>query len=75
MTSLTVLIALIPLLLFGPASLFGLTAAITLGIFVGTYSSIYAAAPMLTWLGVTGQSFVPTETAMDRQEKLARGEV
>ena len=27
-----------------------------------------------TWLGVTGQSFVPTETAMDRQEKLARGE-
>jgi hypothetical protein len=29
---------------------------------------------MLTWLGVTGQSFVPTETAQDRQEKLARGE-
>ena len=74
MTSATMLIALIPLLLFGPPSLFGLTAAITLGIFVGTYSSIYMAAPLLVWFGVTSHSFVPTETAAERQEKLARGE-
>jgi preprotein translocase subunit SecF len=74
MTSLTLLIALIPLLLFGPESLFGLTAAITLGIFVGTYSSIYMAAPLLVWFGVTSNSFVPTENAADRQEKIARGE-
>ena len=75
MTSLTLLIALIPLLIFGPASLFGLTAAITLGIFVGTYSSIYMAAPLLVWLGVNNNSFVPQETVADRQEKIARGEV
>ncbi|KUO55586.1 MAG: preprotein translocase subunit SecF [Sphingomonadales bacterium BRH_c3] len=75
MTSLTLLVALVPLLLFGPASLFGLTAAITLGIFVGTYSSVYMAAPLLVWLGVTSDSFVPQETAADRQEKKARGEV
>ncbi|GGD53757.1 protein translocase subunit SecF [Erythrobacter arachoides] len=75
MTSLTLLIALVPLLLFGPASLFGLTAAITLGIFVGTYSSIYMAAPILIWLGVTGDSFVPQESVADRQERKARGEV
>ena len=31
-------------------SLFGLTAAITFGIFVGSYSSIYMAAPLLIWL-------------------------
>ena len=74
MTSLTLLIALIPLLLLGPESLFGLTAAITLGIFVGTYSSIYMAAPLLVWLGVTSNSFVPTESAAERQEKIARGE-
>lgn len=74
MTSLTLLIALIPLLLFGPESLFGLTAAITLGIFVGTYSSVYMAAPLLVWMGVTSSSFVPSETAADRQEKVARGE-
>ena len=74
MTSLTLLIALIPLLLFGPASLFGMVAAITLGIFVGTYSSIYMAAPILIWLGVTSTSFVPQEGKADRQEKIARGE-
>ena len=74
MTSLTLLIALIPLLLFGPASLFGMVAAITLGIFVGTYSSIYMAAPILIWLGVTSTSFVPQEGKADQQEKVARGE-
>ncbi|QPC99665.1 protein translocase subunit SecF [Qipengyuania soli] len=75
MTSLTLLIALIPLLLFGPASLFGMVAGITLGIFVGTYSSIYMAAPLLVWMGVTSDSFIPTESATDKQERLARGEV
>lgn len=74
MTSLTLLVALVPLLLFGPESLFGLVAAITLGIFVGTYSSVYMAAPLLVWLGVTSNSFVPEETVADRQERLARGE-
>jgi preprotein translocase subunit SecF len=74
MTSLTLLVALIPLLIYGPASLFGLVAAITLGIFVGTYSSVYMAAPILIWLGVNSNSFVPEETVADKQEKLARGE-
>lgn len=72
MTSLTLLVVLIALLLLGPASLFGFTAAITLGIFVGTYSSVYMAAPILIWLGVTSESFVPTESAQERQERLAR---
>ena len=75
MTSLTLLVALIPLLLFGPEQLFGLTAAITLGIFVGTYSSVYMAAPILIWLGVTSDSFVPQENVADRQERKARGEI
>jgi preprotein translocase subunit SecF len=73
MTSLTLLVALLPLLLFGPASLFGLVAAITFGLFVGTYSSVYLAAPMLIWLGVTSNSFVPVETEADRQEKKVLG--
>ncbi len=73
MTSLTLLVALLPLLLFGPASLFGMVAAITLGLFVGTYSSVYSAAPILVWLGVTSDSFVPAETVADQQEKKARG--
>ena len=71
-TSLSMLVTLVALLLLGPDVIFGFTAAITLGIFIGTYSSIYMAAPILIWLKVTSASFVPTETELDRQEKLAR---
>lgn len=71
-TSGSLLITLMALLLLGPDVIFGFTAAITLGIFVGTYSSIYMAAPILIWLKVTGDSFVPTETDVERQERLAR---
>lgn len=71
-TSLSMLITLVALLLLGPEVIFGFTAAITLGIFVGTYSSIYMAAPILIWLKVNSTSFVPQETDIDRQERLAR---
>ncbi len=71
-TSLSMLITLLALLLLGPDVIFGFTAAITLGIFVGTYSSVYMAAPILIWLKVNPNSFVPTETAMEKQERLAR---
>ena len=71
-TSLSMLITLVSLLLFGPNVIFGFTAAITLGIFVGTYSSIYMSAPLLIWLKVNPKSFVPTESDIDRQERLAR---
>lgn len=73
MTSLTLFVALIPLLIFGPPSLFGMVAAITVGLFVGTYSSIYMAGPLLIWMGVTSNSFVPTETAAEKQEKIVLG--
>lgn len=75
MTSLTLLVALIPLLIAGPASLFGLVAAITFGLFVGTYSSIYLASPLLIWMGVNSDSFVPKETDADRQEKKVLGDI
>ena len=71
-TSLSMLITLAALLVLGPNVIFGFTAAITLGIFVGTYSSIYMAAPILIWLKVTSTSFVPVESETDRQERLAR---
>jgi preprotein translocase subunit SecF len=58
-TSLSIMIALLALLLIGPDVIFGLTAAILLGTFIGTYSSIYISAPFLVWLGVSGESFVP----------------
>jgi preprotein translocase subunit SecF len=73
-TSSSVLITLLALLLLGPDVIFGFTAAITLGIFVGTYSSIYMSAPILIWLGVTQDSFVPSESRADTQDRRARGQ-
>ncbi len=57
-TSLSILLALAVLLILGPEVIFGLTIAIFLGIFIGTYSSIYISAPVLVWLGLKPDSFV-----------------
>lgn len=71
-TTTSLLITLVALLLLGPDVIFGFTAAITFGIFVGTYSSIFMSTPILIWLGVDSDSFVPTESAADAQAKKAR---
>ena len=60
-TSLSILLALGALLLLGPDVIFGLTIAIFIGIFVGTYSSIYISSPILVWLRVTSDSFRPKD--------------
>ncbi|WP_267387658.1 protein translocase subunit SecF [Sphingomonas sp. GC_Shp_3] len=52
MTSLTILIALLALLIFGGHVLRGFTAAMILGIVVGTYSSIYVSSSLLISLGL-----------------------
>jgi preprotein translocase subunit SecF len=57
-TALSIMLALAMLLFFGPDVIFGLTLAILLGTFIGTYSSIYISAPMLTWLGLKPDSFL-----------------
>jgi preprotein translocase subunit SecF len=59
MTSLTMIMTLAVLLALGPDVIFGFTAAMLLGIFIGTYSSIYMAAPILVWAKVGPDSFVP----------------
>ncbi|MBM3269668.1 MAG: protein translocase subunit SecF [Candidatus Sericytochromatia bacterium] len=46
-TSVTVLLALLPLVLFGGSSIFFFTLAMVIGIVSGTYSSIFNAAPLL----------------------------
>ena len=47
MTSVTVLLALLALVLFGPESVRTLSMTMFLGMFFGTYSSIFIAAPLL----------------------------
>lgn len=69
MTSLTMLVTLVSLLIFGGEVLRGFSAAMTLGILIGTYSSIYVAAPMLIWMKVGPHSFIP-EDANPQAEKI-----
>ena len=57
-TSLSLILTLAILLVLGPEVIFGFTAAMLLGIFVGTFSSIYVGAPILIWLNVTSDSFL-----------------
>jgi preprotein translocase subunit SecF len=59
MTSLTILLALTSLLIFGGPVLRGFTAAMILGVVVGTYSSIYVSSSLLISLGLAPQISEP----------------
>ncbi len=70
MTSVSISLPLVVLVFFGPDVIFGFSAAMAFGIIVGTYSSIYQAAPILIWLKVGPHSFVPTESAAPKAERM-----
>jgi preprotein translocase subunit SecF len=69
-TSLSIMLALVVLLILGPKVIFGLTIAILLGTFIGTYSSIYISAPVLVWLKVDSNSFLPKTAARGSAERV-----
>ena len=71
-TSLSLILTLTILLIFGPEVIFGFTAAMLLGIFVGTFSSIYVGAPILIWLKVRSDSFVPKDAKSGDAERMTR---
>lgn len=61
MTSITTLLALFALFFFGGAVIRGFTAAMIWGVFVGTYSSVFVAAPVLLILKVKRENLLPDE--------------
>jgi preprotein translocase subunit SecF len=65
MTSVTLLAALIAMLILGPDVIFGFTAAMVLGIIVGTYSSIFVSSSLLISLGVKTRA-APVESKAER---------
>jgi preprotein translocase subunit SecF len=73
MTTLSILLPLTILVFFGPDVIFGFSLAMTFGIFVGGYSSIYMAAPILIWLKVGSDSFVPTGHGDSNAERMREG--
>ena len=61
MTSLTTLIVVVVLLLLGGPVLLGFSAALVVGIIVGTYSSIYIASSSALDMGLTAEDIFPME--------------
>jgi preprotein translocase subunit SecF len=67
MTSFTTVIALAALFFFGGEVVHGFTAAMIWGIFIGTYSSVFIAAPVLLWFTLRRE---PENEAAEGQEVL-----
>ena len=61
LTSVTTLLALLTLFFFGGQVLKGFSFAMIWGVIVGTYSSIWVAAPLLVHLNVRRSSFIPED--------------
>jgi preprotein translocase subunit SecF len=65
LTSLTTLIVLISLFLFGGDIIHNFSIALILGIVVGTYSSIFIASPSVLMLGVSRENLLPVKKEGD----------
>ncbi len=59
MTSLTTLLALVALLIFGGPVIRGFTIAMIWGVVIGTYSTIYISTPVLVHLNLRRESAAP----------------
>ncbi len=70
MTSVTILLALFAMLILGGHVLRGFTAAMILGIVVGTYSSIYVSSSLLITLGLRADPAPGKKTAADGAERV-----
>jgi preprotein translocase subunit SecF len=71
MTSLTILLALFALLIFGGHVLRGFTAAMILGVIVGTYSSIYVSSSLLITLGLRAEPKAEKLSPASNAERIA----
>ncbi|MGZ8998525.1 MAG: protein translocase subunit SecF [Allosphingosinicella sp.] len=68
-TNLAMLLALGSLFFFGPDVIFSFTAGLLISVIIGTYSTVYIAAPWLIWLNVKSDSFL----SKDPVSRAARG--
>ena len=68
MTSLTTLLVLVTLFLVGGEIIHGFSAALIIGVLVGTYSSIFVASPVTLALGIKKEDLMPVEKEGADQE-------
>ena len=70
MTSLTTMLTVLALLFFGGEILRGFSTALTIGIVVGTYSSIYIASALALDLGLAARDLMPVQREKDAVDDL-----
>ncbi len=58
-TSVSTLLAVAALMVFGGENLWGFSLALMIGVGAGTYSSIYIASILLIWLKLTREDLIP----------------
>jgi preprotein translocase subunit SecF len=61
MTSLTTLLVLLALLILGGETIYGFAFALTIGVVIGTYSSIFVASTLLLATGLSRDDMMPVE--------------
>ena len=68
-TSISTLLAIVALLVFGGDNLFGFSISLFVGVAVGTYSSIYISNVVLIWLNLTVEDLIPPVVADEVDER------
>ncbi|NOQ63521.1 MAG: protein translocase subunit SecF [Methyloprofundus sp.] len=68
MTSVTTLLVLIALALLGGEIIHNFAIALTIGVLIGTYSSIFVASPIVLALGVSKEDLMVTEVMVEGAE-------
>lgn len=70
MTSLTTMMVLVVLAMFGGEMIYGFAIALLAGVVIGTYSSVYVAGNILLLLNVSREDLIPPPPKEDEEEEL-----
>ena len=70
MTSLTTLLVLFALFFFGGEIIHDFALALIIGVFIGTYSSIYVASPITLALGISKADLMVVKVDQDELDKI-----
>ncbi|WP_374323904.1 protein translocase subunit SecF [Aquipseudomonas alcaligenes] len=68
-TSISTLLAVVALMVFGGENLWGFSLALFIGVAAGTYSSVYIASILLIWLKLTREDLIPPVEAEEVDDR------
>nr|WP_237704251.1 protein translocase subunit SecF [Idiomarina sp. A28L] len=68
-TSLTTLLVLLVLMFFGGQMIFGFAVALSMGVIVGTYSSVFTRSTLVLAMGISRDDLMPPEVEKEGEEQ------